>query len=61
MVSAPSFSGSRETTTTPAPAVDVSGACDVCQHPLRAHDAIASRFCRATTSQSLTRNCVCAA
>ncbi len=33
--------------------------CDVCPHPVAAHDAIALRFCRATLAASIDRGCVC--
>ncbi|WP_354670808.1 RGCVC family protein [Actinomadura sp. DC4] len=31
-----------------------------CGHPIDAHDAVASRYCRATASGDLQRGCVCA-
>ena len=34
-------------------------ACDVCPHPVSAHDAIGLRFCRATLQGAFTRGCVC--
>jgi hypothetical protein len=34
-------------------------ACDVCPHPLSAHDVIGLRFCRATLHGAFTRGCVC--
>ena len=34
--------------------------CDVCGHPGLAHDAIASRFCRASRDRALDRDCACA-
>jgi hypothetical protein len=34
--------------------------CDVCGHPRLAHDAIASRFCRASRDRALDRDCACA-
>lgn len=33
--------------------------CPVCSHPRENHDAIAARFCQATTSGALDRGCVC--
>jgi hypothetical protein len=36
-----------------------ASACAVCPHPLDGHDAIASRFCRATVQAELERGCVC--
>ena len=45
-----------ETTTRPAVA---EGACEMCPHPLSAHDAISLRFCSATRTAALTRGCVC--
>jgi hypothetical protein len=35
--------------------------CDVCPHPVAGHDAIALRFCRATTTAAIVRGCVCRA
>jgi len=34
--------------------------CDVCGHARLAHDAIASRFCRASRDRALDRDCACA-
>jgi hypothetical protein len=34
-------------------------ACDVCPHPLAAHDEIGLRFCRATLTGAFTRGCIC--
>ena len=34
-------------------------ACDVCPHPHATHDAIAARFCSATSNGAITRGCVC--
>lgn len=34
-------------------------ACSVCQHELSRHDAISLRFCQASESRALTRNCIC--
>jgi hypothetical protein len=31
-----------------------------CGHPVEDHDAVAARYCRATASGSLRRDCVCA-
>lgn len=39
--------------------ITVDETCSVCGHPMRAHDAIGSRFCAATMAGALTRNCVC--
>jgi hypothetical protein len=33
--------------------------CSVCVHPRDAHDAIAMRFCAATTAHALARGCAC--
>jgi hypothetical protein len=33
--------------------------CDMCQHPLDQHDAIAQRFCTATSAGALSRRCIC--
>ncbi|SDX84537.1 hypothetical protein SAMN05661080_01435 [Modestobacter sp. DSM 44400] len=49
------------TTTTPVlePApVDQTG-CAACPHPLTEHDPIGLRFCRATSSGTVSRGCVC--
>jgi hypothetical protein len=35
--------------------------CSVCAHPQSGHDAIASRFCAATLSMAIARNCICKA
>lgn len=51
--------------TTPARVTDqtpqFSGvdSCDVCGHADVVHDAIARRFCAATMTGALTRNCIC--
>lgn len=37
----------------------VDETCSVCGHPMRAHDAIGTRFCAATMTGSLNRGCVC--
>jgi hypothetical protein len=34
--------------------------CPACPHPVAKHDAIGSRFCRATTANTLSRACACA-
>lgn len=34
--------------------------CPACPHPVATHDAIGTRFCRATTANTLSRGCVCA-
>jgi hypothetical protein len=31
-----------------------------CGHPMDEHDSVAARFCRATASSDLHRDCVCA-
>jgi hypothetical protein len=33
--------------------------CDICSHPLDQHDAIAQRFCTATSAGALSRGCIC--
>jgi hypothetical protein len=33
--------------------------CDMCPHPLDQHDAIARRFCTATSAGALSRGCIC--
>jgi hypothetical protein len=35
-------------------------ACPACPHLLAKHDAIGTRFCRATTAKTLSRGCACA-
>jgi hypothetical protein len=35
-------------------------ACPACPHPVAMHDAIGTRFCRATTAHTLSRGCACA-
>ena len=34
-------------------------ACAVCPHPMSAHDRIGVRYCSATASGGLERECVC--
>jgi hypothetical protein len=34
-------------------------ACDACGHDLASHDAISSRYCRASLSRAMDRGCVC--
>ncbi|WP_149361063.1 RGCVC family protein [Lolliginicoccus suaedae] len=33
--------------------------CDMCGHSDTTHDAIASRYCRATREHTLHRKCIC--
>ena len=33
--------------------------CSACAHPRDAHDAIGTRFCRATIAGGLARGCAC--
>lgn len=33
--------------------------CDMCGHSSSTHDAIASRYCRATREHTLHRGCIC--
>ena len=35
--------------------------CPACPHPLAAHDAIGTRFCRITVTRALSRGCSCPA
>jgi hypothetical protein len=35
--------------------------CPACPHPLVTHDAIGTRFCRATIARALPRGCTCPA
>jgi hypothetical protein len=35
--------------------------CPACPHPLVTHDAIGTRFCRATIARALRRGCTCPA
>jgi hypothetical protein len=37
-----------------------AAACPACPHLLATHDAIGTRFCRATTAKTLSRGCACA-
>lgn len=46
-------------TTTTGDGHDPNGSCDVCGHPVSAHDVISARYCAATASGALTRACVC--
>jgi hypothetical protein len=57
--------------TTPQPPPRIAGdpggvgipdvpACPACPHPVAIHDAIGTRFCRATTANTLSRGCACA-
>jgi hypothetical protein len=47
-------------TSTPTPVIPVPAAvCDVCAHPVAAHDVIGRRFCDATVRGTLTRGCIC--
>ncbi|GAA0223315.1 RGCVC family protein [Cryptosporangium japonicum] len=34
-------------------------ACDVCGHDTAAHDPISRRYCAATLTNALTRDCIC--
>lgn len=45
------------------PDLDVldTASCPVCPHPLVTHDAIGTRFCRATIARALPRGCTCPA
>jgi hypothetical protein len=40
-------------------AVEETGVCAVCPHPIDSHDRISLRFCRATQASAMTRGCVC--
>ena len=33
--------------------------CGVCNHPEALHDPIARRYCAATMTNALSRNCIC--
>jgi len=46
-------------TTTSDTDAAVDEACSVCPHPVRAHDAIGTRFCAATMAGALARGCAC--
>ena len=47
---------------TPTHTVDNTvGICDICAHPGGAHDDIARRYCKATMTNALSRNCICSA
>ena len=41
--------------------VDTVGICDICTHRDGAHDDIARRYCQATMTNALSRNCICSA
>jgi hypothetical protein len=41
------------------PTADAKPGCDMCSHPLEAHDSIATRYCAASASSALSRGCVC--
>ena len=45
--------------TAPAASEVETTTCDVCGHAEAVHDAISRRFCKATMSQALSRNCIC--
>lgn len=34
--------------------------CNICSHPNVAHDDVARRYCKATMTSALSRNCICA-
>jgi hypothetical protein len=42
-----------------APIAVAAPTCDVCGHPMSAHDRISSRFCDATQAGALSRGCIC--
>jgi hypothetical protein len=45
---------------TVADPIDLPGeSCSVCRHPMTAHDPIAGRYCRATLTNAISRNCIC--
>lgn len=48
------------TESTFAPIPDVAAECP-CGHPRANHDAIATRYCEATTAGALPRDCICSA
>jgi hypothetical protein len=39
--------------------VETEQRCDICAHAVDAHDPIARRFCAATMTNALSRNCIC--
>lgn len=45
--------------TATVPELDAGTACVACRHPWEMHDAIATRYCRATTAGHRERGCVC--
>jgi hypothetical protein len=58
------ISTSRRTSSAPAGMVAVAASgpgagCEACPHLLTDHDAIGSRFCRATVDGDISRGCVC--
>lgn len=46
-------------TDTDSAAAEPSPACLACGHDVADHDAIGSRYCRATEAQALARGCIC--
>lgn len=38
---------------------EAAPACEACGHDLSVHDATSGRFCRASVSGGLDRNCIC--
>ncbi|WP_425389407.1 RGCVC family protein [Cryptosporangium arvum] len=45
---------------TPSDARDTAPhACDVCGHDAAAHDPISRRYCAATLTNALSRDCIC--
>ena len=42
-----------------APQPQSGAVCTACPHPVARHDAIGLRFCRATSTGTTTRGCVC--
>lgn len=49
----------QETATLPEFEVDADTTCVACGHPWEMHDAIATRYCKATTAGHRERGCVC--
>lgn len=49
----------QATATVPELDADTDTACLACRHPWEMHDAIATRYCRATTAGHRERGCVC--
>ena len=47
----------------PTPRGEAEGMCPACPHPVATHDAVATRFCAATSTTAVNaeRRCLCSA